>query len=393
MSHTRRRPDGAGCRSVAIPKRRNCVDYIAAAVTCPVALLALTQELPAKGATLREMRRISAQEHSLSRVAVVAARADGTIWISQPEDGDIVGLRPGERQLFHLGRAGEGPGDFRVVDQLWPMGDSLWVHDGELQRGTLFDQNGRVISTVSIHAPDKLLNRRLMAAGPGGRAWWRSWAGEEASYRIHAARHDGSGAREVDREGPTGCSVVRRDGDAMRGVAIPFCHRQFAAFSPNAAFRALAKPLYRGGDSAGVHLVVIKWNGDTVVDRTVWMRASPVPTTAKDSAIRRLERYKGIAGSLAQKILQDNLIPTRLSPVVDVDVSIRGEVVLTVRRGRSGEMWAHYFDGRGQRLFGFALGPRQEVRWVEGRRLVMVEEDADGLQDVVLYAIEAGATN
>lgn len=358
-------------------------------VCLALACLAPFTASAAQQARLREIHRVSAMDHDLSIVARIAASPNGAIWISQPQDGNIVGLRPGSRELIRIGSKGEGPGSFLIVQQILARDDSIWIFDSDLRRGTWFRASGRVLSTARIKTPTDVTNPRLVGAGPVDVAWYRGYAPDEG-YGIHVSNHEGSGTREVSRHPSTGCSRSVRTSTGGISLGIPHCHRAWDAISPDGQVRAVAAPDRRLGDSAGVHVVVTSSRGEVVLDRTVWMRPSIIPATVRDSALKRLRSYNpgSNLGNLAKEILDGNLVPREYSPLVSIVVSTRGEPAITVRRGPRAERRLHLIASDSSPIIDLPLARNQEVRWVEGRRLLIVESDEDGLQDVVLYEVE-----
>jgi hypothetical protein len=64
--------------------------------------------------------------------------------------------------LRRIGGAGEGPGEFGGSPSFGVVGDTVWAYDGRLERITLFDRRGNLLSTgrvVSLRIP--LLARPL----------------------------------------------------------------------------------------------------------------------------------------------------------------------------------------------------------------------------------------
>lgn len=339
---------------------------------------------------LREVHRVSAADHDLSIVATVAASPNGTIWVSQPQDGNIIGLRPGSRELTRVGNKGEGPGSFQTVYQMLALDDSLWIFDRDLRRSTWLRTNGRVLATATIRKPASNPAFAPRGAGPADVVWWREYAPDGSHYDIRVARFDGTGEREVSSHSNPDCSRSTRTKTGSLGLGVPHCHHHYDDISPDGKHRALATVDRRFGDSAGVHVTVMSSHGEVTLERSVWMRPSVIPRMVRDSALDRLRAARpGTAyGSLAKQILDEDLVPREYSPLVAIVVSTRGEVAVTVRRGPRAERRLLLIADGSSPIIDLPLARNQEVRWVEGRRLLIVESDEDGLQDVVLYEIE-----
>jgi hypothetical protein len=335
-------------------------------------------------AKLREVHRVSASEEALSVVAIVAGTSN-TVWISQPQDGDIVVSRSGREGLVHIGGSGAGPGAFRRASQIYPRGDSVWVYDRDLRRGTWFDDQGHHAPTVPIREPAGLGAARPQAAGPNGRAWWAARTPQEG---VYSARHDGGEVRFIGALPASNCSRMLSSPSKALAVAIPLCHLSKDAYSPGSEVLVVATPVRGGRDSAGVEVTVLGWRADTLLHRTIWTAASPIPESVRDSVVGVLrERYGGSSASGLTELLNGENIPREYSPLVGVRVSDAGSVAVTIREGPGGEIVLHLVQPGGGVTRRFLLPPDTEVRWLGGDGgIVAVEEDADGLQDVVLYS-------
>lgn len=356
-----------------------------------IGLLCVTAapRLLAQGQTLRELRRISAIASDLSGVGNAAVGPDGAIWFEQYEDGVIAGFAPHSTTARFVGRSGEGPGDLRVVTQLLVRPHDLWVADWRLQRTTSFDPSGRVNATTAIPRPEGLTPPRLQAATPAGATWWVSFPRDDRPLiSVMSGRDDPP--LTVLRWPSTSCAVGRRTKTGSMSVSVPYCHRQVIAFSPNGEFAAEALPLTLVDGSSGLQVVVVSVQGDTVLTRRLSLAASPIPSAARDSAIgSRLRRAGPVTREIMQEMIDRDLVPTAYSPVVDLRVSDVGEVVIDVVAGREAERHLAVLRRDTRVVSMLHLESNQSLRWFGGNRLLLAEEDEDGLQDVVLYEIVA----
>lgn len=356
---------------------------LAAALLC----VTTTPRLPAQDQSLKELRRISATASDLSLVAEAGVGADGTIWIWQPEDGVIVGFAPNAREPRLAGRSGEGPGDIRSVAQLFVRTSDLWIVDWTLLRSTSFDASGRVIATVPIPRPEGLRSPRLLAATPAGATWWQS-PEQDGSIAYFAVPGNRASRQPVLRRPNTSCALQRRTERGALAIGVPYCHMQRIAFSTNGEFAAQAVPLTAVDGADGLQVVVVSVKGDTVLNRRLSLAVSPIPSTARDSAIS--SRLRG-AGPLTREIVQEmidrDLVPRVYSPVVDLRVSDEGDVIIDVVAGPGAERRLAVLRRDGGGVSMLPMKSSQALRWFGGNRLLLTDEDEDGLQDVVLYEI------
>lgn len=89
-----------------------------------------------------------AEAYAFSPGPLVAARADGTVFVA---DGGALEVRVFDARGRHLrsfGRRGAGPGEFLAVGEMGWRADTLWVTDPMQLRTTLFTLDGRVVRTI-----------------------------------------------------------------------------------------------------------------------------------------------------------------------------------------------------------------------------------------------------
>lgn len=355
----------------------------AAGLSC----LLVVPSLPAQDQSLRELRRISATAYDLSLIAVAAAGADGAMWVSQPEDGVIVGLPANGVSLQLVGQRGEGPGDLRAVAQILVRPHGLWIVDMILRRTTAFDATGRVLSTSTLPAPPQgLVAATVEAASPGGDVWWRSLVegGDRLQYTAVLGGSRTRGA--VLRVSRTGCTVSGPNQGRTTSISVPFCHASRVSMSSDGHFGAVATPLTPVDGRSGIRVIVVSVNGDTVLSREVRLDPSPIPDAVRDSAINsRLGR--GRPGPLTRQMIDGDLIPRVYSPIVDLRVSDDGDVLAEVVAGRGAERRLVVLRRENPVVSMLPMKRTQSLRWFGGKRFLVTDEDEEGFQDVVLYEI------
>jgi hypothetical protein len=126
--------------------------------------------------------------------------------------------------------------------------------------------------------------------------------------------------------------------------------------------------------------------GDTVLNRRLSLAVSPIPSAVRDSAINyRLGRSKGLLRELYQEMVDRDLVPRAYSSVVDLRVSDVGDVVVDVVAGLGAERHLAVLRRDSPIVSMLPMKSSQSLRWFHGNRLLLTDEDEDGLQDVVLY--------
>jgi hypothetical protein len=132
-----------GC--VVVPILSMCLLGVATAGAQPTArAVRLVQEVTIRGAVGDDT------EAALSSVSALAVRSDGVVMLAQPSDRVVRVFGPDGRFVRVVGRDGSGPGEFRSIDRLGWLGDSLVVYDRAQRRYTVFTPAGRVARIVPI---------------------------------------------------------------------------------------------------------------------------------------------------------------------------------------------------------------------------------------------------
>lgn len=356
-----------------------------------LSLLVIRPELAVcQSLRLRELRRIPLDIVELSAIGLVTVDSADNVWISQPGTGDIVLFAADGTGVIRIGRRGEGPGDLRQVQQMVPTPKGLWVLDNLLKRATVFDEAGRHKEVTSLPQLDGFSFTILAAATPDGDTWWlaRERPGPDG-MGLRVLRRGEKQARLVGRNEPDGCMVNARTQNRGISIRAPFCQNQRIQFSSDGRYRATALPLPGSRDSTRARVVVMSTLGDTTTDIKVALPEVLIPERIRDSTIADLtaSNPRGVGPGLVREILSKGLIGWHYPPLLDLDVSGDGAIALTTRRDEAGTKLVLIIGRGGQRLGSFAIAANKEIGWFERDRVILLEADEDGLQDVVLYRV------
>lgn len=105
---------------------------------------------------LAPVARISAIDHDLSVVGLIARGPDGTVWVSQPQDGTVMSFQ----HPAHLSRRADErgrPAELRSASGMRADSSGLIVFDMILGRVTLFPGNRTAPRTESLTRPGSLV--------------------------------------------------------------------------------------------------------------------------------------------------------------------------------------------------------------------------------------------
>lgn len=97
--------------------------------------------------------------YQLNDVSGALRTGEGTVVVADDGDLRVRFYDADGRFVRQVGRAGEGPGEYRSIWTLGQAGDSLWVFDGRLDRFTYLGPTGELLGTERLDA-------RVSVSGP-----------------------------------------------------------------------------------------------------------------------------------------------------------------------------------------------------------------------------------
>jgi hypothetical protein len=116
---------------------------------------ATPRQAPARWTLVPDLRigSIDDPEYSLTSVGAIAVGANGTMYVVQYLDRQLVMFDRDGRLLGRIGRQGGGPGEFESPGAPKWRADTLVVPDFRLQRLTFFTADGQLIGTERLVSP------------------------------------------------------------------------------------------------------------------------------------------------------------------------------------------------------------------------------------------------
>lgn len=169
---------------------------------------------------------------------------------------------------------------------------------------------------------------------------------------------------------------------------MPFCHETRWAVSPSLKYYAIAIPSVAKSSSTGFELLIVSDKGDTISRSRHALGPSPISNRTRDSAIAVL-RARNRDPKLVDAIVSKGLVPRTFPPISEISVSDGGDVWITTKSGAVGGRGLMVISRTGRALGYTHLPQTTSVRWAGQSEAVVVEETEDGLQDVVLYRVQA----
>jgi hypothetical protein len=371
---------------------------------------AVPAQSPPQVRLARELR-IDAAQHDLTVVyppggvpGGLAVAPNGTIAVSQNQDGLIRFFDAQGNALGAFGRKGQGPGEFQRIGALTWAGDTLIVSDGTTRRYTLVSPDRTLVRSIAwpttITAPARAGGEapRVRTSFPRARYADGSlllpaplatgsptpdWPGGEKAG-IPFIRVDSTGAfqRLIAWSLRAQCeaSFDAGNGPGSGGFLIPFCHQTIEEVSPDATLLVLVS---KGTERPSVfHVSGFRPNGDAVFSQSLTFQPVAIPKSVVDSA--RAARARGTQGQ--KDAAAKMLIPETYPPFSRLIIG-RDESIWIESYGPGAERFWYVLDNRGT-VSGRATAPRNVQLIVVSRTAVWgIETDDDGLQHIVRFRV------
>ena len=368
------------CISLVLLGGRADIDLAAQANLSPV---------PAK-----ELVRIRAEEANLTAIAVLAVSDKGVLAVSQRRDGQVRLFSPTGRPVATLGRSGAGPWEFRRLDALGWVGDTLWVADQALKRITTFHASGasgemtelplqvtaRSITTmrfmfpiISARLPDGTL--LVQASGlPLPEGSQPNPVMNDPRYALRVSS-EGSLQRIIGTDPPDSCRRARgADGTTL---SSSICPRKVVATRPDGSRRVLLTAAVTSRGLGNYQVLAVNASGDTLYRRTYSVPLARISGPGRDSLLEGVGESNGMMSS--------SDIPYYYAPLHEAQLGPDGELWIALNGGHNVLREWQRLDPRGRPLPSVWIPRAAKVMALESRGAWAVVTDDNGFQDIVLY--------
>jgi hypothetical protein len=348
----------------------------------------------------RALVRIEADKEDLSSVGLLAVNSHGVLAVQQPQDGAIRFFAKDGRPLSRIGRKGSGPGEFRALNAMGWLGDTLWIADGVSNRLTLVGANGKLLRTsplpTSLRAsapgtpvPDyhqpvlkalfadgtlMLTARRLVSAPAGAPAGTRGV--EMWTLRVTV---DGELLRVIAQEPIDACFLRGGQAEAI----LPLCPQPASAAASDGTRRIFVTTGAMGSAAGSYQLITLNQDGDTVFTRRFNVQLEAVSSTTRDSLAKRIDSMIPPVRAL----VEPRGIPKYFPPVYAVRVGTDGSIWVGMRAtGKAPTREWQIVDKTGNMHRSVWLPRGILPDAIDARGAWGVETSTDGIQSVVLYS-------
>ena len=249
--------------------------------------------------TARLDLRIDGNENDLVPINWLGVSPAGRIALIQWQDYTVRFFDDAGRLLGSAGREGEGPGEFRRPIRGGWIGDTLWIHDTQINRVTLIGPDLDIVGMFTppptvIDSTGATLYRSLFPWGMLSRdslvvtalfAVDGPATGTGNGYPILVVNADGRSGGELVRYPADESSAIVRVDKATFGAPIPFQARTSWTVSPDGRQIAILTTDMTDIAAPSYRVRSFDAHGAQLADRVFPFAPVPIPAERMDSAI------------------------------------------------------------------------------------------------------------
>jgi len=331
---------------------------------------------------------LGSEDDPLFQVAAAALRPGGGALVALGGSGEIRFYGPDGRMEATLGRSGEGPGEFGILQSAGLLaGDTAWAFDYALRRFTLLHPDQGILEVRSLE-PAPL---RALAVGPlAGGSWilreaWGDAPGDLGEglrrdpIRVYRATPSGGVMDTLASIPGREVLITSEGGRAVMGTA-PFARNATVAVTEDGVVL---------GDQESYELRLMGAGGEL---ERIFRWAGPSLEISEDHVSRWVEaQLEGVdprERDRAQAYLEGAPVPDRSPAYGDVLTGPGGEIWVAeyAPPGRAPEAWT-VLAPQGTWLGGVVMPAGFTPLQIGEDRILGVQRDALGVERVVVRAL------
>lgn len=384
---------------------RSCVG--AACLSLGFANLVRAQD----GVDHHPVARIGQPEVELSQVSRIAVSYRGAVAVVQPQDFNVRVFDSAGTPIATIGRRGEAPGEFSRMfgASVGWVGDTVWVFERSVGRLSYFRHDGellRVESESSLLRPPAtqaggndfegvasiealgIGGTRIISIGINSDRPIPSWlsdvrASDQAAGALALVAVDPHRRyRRTMAIVPEPAECTQRSGQMF--AVVPLCPRTIHALSPDG--QRVATAAARGRDS---YRIEVADASSDVAPTTITQRVTPVRAdqSAKDSIRKSLTGGQTVPAEV-ERWIAELPIPDWYPPLERILLGADGTIWAKEYQDRGLPQRWRVFNAWGREIRSVALPGGADVRWARLDSIWAVQEDADGAEELVRYAVQ-----
>lgn len=341
---------------------------------------------------------------TLGTVGEIVLLGDFSLVVEDDQAADLKFFDSRGRLRRTVGRRGEGPGEFRNVTNMTVVaGDTIHVFDRGLQRVTMLDPEGGIVTTTLIGpSTDRDLGSALEA--------WPLVEGRELVLRPAIREETPSGP--LPRRYPVDLALVRwpeATGAEAERVLISGAYQvEFedgltpVPFAPTPAVAAAdGRVAYTSSVRYAITIAdgglrprrKVQWSGWTEV--LVEQHVSEVRGVAEDALGAARRNRPQFVENLLDAYFSASVLPDSIPAISRLLMDDVGRVWVSQFTPSLGRLidegpW-HVLDTRGHPVARIEFGPRARLAAVRSDRVVLVVSDELGLESIRVHKINTAA--
>jgi hypothetical protein len=284
-----------------------------------------------------------------------------------------------------VGGKGRGPGEFAAVSRVNAIGDSIWVWDARLLRGTIF-AGSKFARTFDIKTESRVGGRvHFVAISPVALYSGGSYIGygdtgngtalvlghfDRDSLRVIATVNEALESRNV------------RLGDGSLVYADLFPNTPLFGVSADGAHVVIVRPKTDGERAGLFNLTVMNAIGDTIAVRELKFDGEEIPASAADSVLAA--RVAGLSAAQGSVLKRKAHVPRLYPPFVSLVVAADHSVWLQQRPGVDRQDYTVVLpDGNNTRIVRLPAG--SVIGVVQNDCVWALQANNDGVQSLVRF--------
>ncbi len=325
-----------------------------------------------------------AEDWAVLNGAKVNARGDMAMGFRQ--DAQVRVYDAKGKRIAVAGRKGSGPGEFRHITVRGWIGDTVWIHDHELQRHTFVSRDGKVLRSRAMEttrpAPRANAGRLVTVAGPIIPHARTADGAMLAIAQVASTTRDRQARSAIIAISPAGLvtRVAEMDDYRTSPWEMQFSPWTEVAFSADGRVAAQVRVNAMVREGGTYTVMRFAANGDTLLSKTLPYRAVPMSAKYRDSVLARGVGFDGAKTAPASRIP-----PVRV-PVTGMTLGPDGQSFISLRDSESSTS-VLILDAKGTPIAQFPLPSQSYITAATATQLWLIQSDRDGMQSVVRYGL------
>ncbi|HUG39470.1 MAG TPA: 6-bladed beta-propeller [Longimicrobiales bacterium] len=348
-----------------------------------------------RGQALDHALRIAGEGNGyfLTRITKALFTPTGGLLLQDAVENSLLEFNSKGTFIRRIGREGGGPGEFKGINRVGYLADTLWIQDYQLRRVSWF-ANGELVRVETVEAEESglpllpatfLVNGLMVIILPAG-----------GRIIVDVALRDGT---RIEHLGDFHTAPIRRripferDRDGVLNAVNPLAdHAISAAAGDGSGIALVERPRPDNPDSA--QYTVVAYRDGRRIAKTFPYVPKPLQSYEREKLDGVIDSYHEQIGKIAgwrHSEIEDAFLAAfgdaRFAvPVYDALMTAKGDVWLSVSIDENGRIW-NVLDANLNEKFRVRFGPEERVLAASEDRVVVLTTDEYNVPSVSVYLI------